>query len=268
MEYDPIKDKLYQITKRSILLRDLLFFAIGKLFLREAHVKRHLLTLSLPRNGTFLDAGCGLGQYSFWLAKRFPECQIIGADIKQHFLDSGNFHAQSKGLTNLHFKSLDLLALDEQEQYDLILAVDIMEHIEDDVDVLKRFYRALKPSGYLLIHTPGATEDSRISKIDPKHQVEEHVRVGYYPPELEEKLHLSGFKNVTLYPTYHPVTGQLLWRLWQFIPLHLANLGWLGFFLLPLWFLIAYPLGYPLWWRDLHLPLKSGRGVLAISQKV
>ncbi|MCX7835805.1 MAG: class I SAM-dependent methyltransferase [bacterium] len=267
MEYDPIKDRLYLLTKDSTILRDALFFVIGKLFLREAHVKRHLLSLSLPKTSNFLDAGCGLGQYSFWLAKKFPKSHIVGADVKQHFLDSGNFHARKKGLQNLKFVPKDLLTLEEKQLYDCILAVDIMEHIEDDVDVFKRFYNALKKGGYLVVHTPGAKEDSRITTVNPKYQVEEHVRAGYYPPELEEKLFTAGFQKVQLFPTYHPITGQWLWRLWQYVPLHIANLGWFGFFLLPFWFLLAYPLGIPLWLRDLYVPLKEGRGILAIAKK-
>lgn len=267
MEYDPIKDKLFYATKGNVLLREILFFVIGKLFLREAHVKRRIKQLSLPNNGQILDAGCGLGQYSLWLAKNFSKFSIIAGDVKQHFIDEGNHHSKIKGYQHLTFQYLDLLSLEEQNRYDLIVAVDIMEHIEDDVDVMKRFYDALRPNGFALIHSPGASEDSRITQFDPKYQVDEHVRPGYFPLELEEKLQMAGFQDVKLYPTYHPISGQLLWRLWQFIPLKLTSLGVLGYALIPLWFLVAYPLGYPLWWRDLHLPLTKGRGVLAIAQK-
>jgi len=47
----------------------------------------------------------------------------------------------------------------------------------------------------------------------------------------------------------------------------LAQLSYLGLAVIPFWFIVAYPLGYPLWWRDLHLPLSIGRGVLPVARK-
>lgn len=267
MEYDPIKDKLFQFTKRSITLREMLFFAVGHVFLREQHVKRRIKQLKLPKAPAILDAGCGLGQYSLWMAKHYPAANIFAADVKQHFLDAGNDHAKARGYKNLQFGELDLLQLSETNKYDLIVSVDVMEHIEDDVDLMRRYFRALKPGGFLIIHTPGSEEDSRTTTIDPKYQVDEHVRPGYCPQEMDEKLREAGFPNVTLYPTYHKITGKLLWYLWQGIPLQLTRLSLLGYALIPLYFVVAYPLGYPLWWRDLHLPLKEGSGLIAIGNK-
>jgi len=267
MEYDPIKDKLFGLTKKSVFLRDLLFFAVGHVFLREAHVKRRIGLAKLPDNANILDAGCGLGQYSLWMAKKFPHAKIFACDVKQHFLDSGNEHAKAKGYSNLTFGQLDLLGLDEDSKYDCIVNVDVLEHIEDDVDLMRRFYRALKPGGVLIAHSPGSNEDSRTTTADPKMQVEEHVRIGYLPAEIDEKLHTAGFEDVTVYPTYHPTTGVWLWWLWQGVPLYLAQLSYLGLAVIPFWFIVAYPLGYPLWWRDLHLPLSIGRGVLPVARK-
>ena len=268
MEYDPVKDRLFALTRHRVLLREALFFALARLFLREQHIKRRLRQLGLPAEAFILDAGCGLGQYSFWLAKRFPRAAIFAGDVKKHFISAGNEHAKARGLRNLRFGELDLPALDADAQYDLILAVDVMEHIEDDGDVMRRFCRALRAGGRLVVHTPAAPEDSRTSRADPKRQVEEHVRAGYYPPELVEKLRAAGFAEFALYPTYHPVTGMLLWQLWQNVPLQLTRLGWLGYALIPLWFVLAYPLGYPFWWRDLHLPLRAGRGIIAVATKL
>ena len=267
MEYDPIKDKLFALTKNSVRMRDLLFFAIGHVFLREAHVKRRIKLAGIPETASILDAGCGLGQYSLWLAKHFPHSQIFAGDVKQHFIDAGNTHAKAKGYHHLKFGELDLLKLEDQSKYDFVVSVDVLEHIEDDVDLMTRYRKALKPNGILIVHSPGADEDSRLTAFDPKHQVEEHVRVGYLPAELEEKLHTAGFDQVEIYHTYHPVTGLLLWRMWQQVPLLLSQLSYPGMALIPFWMLIAYPLGYPLWWRDLHIHIKHGKGVLAVARK-
>ncbi len=267
MEYDPIKDKLFGITKNSVFLRDALFFAIGHTFLREGHVKRRIKLAQLPDNAAILDAGCGLGQYALWMAKKLPGSTIFAGDVKKHFIDAGNHHAAAKGLKNVTFGELDLLKLEQKNKYDFVLSIDVLEHIEDDVDLMKRFNHALKPGGQLMIHSPGAEEDSRTSHHDPKSLVEEHVREGYEKNEIIEKMTEAGFAKVDVYPTYKPFTGPLIWRLWQNIPLKFTKLGLLGYALIPLWFLLAYPLGYPFWWSDLHVPKKWGYGVLVVARK-
>ena len=266
MEYDPIKDKLFRLTRNSIFMREALFTAIGHLFLREGHVKRRIAKLPIPERAMILDAGCGLGQYSLWLAKNYPNATIFAADVKQHFIDAGNEHAKAKGYSNLTFGSLDLLNLEERDRYDFILTVDVMEHIEHDVDLMTRYCRALKPGGMLLIHTPSSKNDSRLVHHD-EFLVDEHVREGYSTQEMMEKLAEAGFAKSELYPSYHPTTGKLLWWLWQNIPLQFTRLGKVGYLLIPVWLVVAYPIGYPLWWRDLHLGMKEGSGMLAIAYK-
>ena len=54
----------------------------------------------------------------------------------------------------MSFQTCDLTTLTDINCYDLILSVDVMEHIEEDVIVFQNFYRSLKENGILLISTP------------------------------------------------------------------------------------------------------------------
>ncbi|GHT01689.1 hypothetical protein AGMMS49525_03140 [Bacteroidia bacterium] len=50
-----------------------------------------------------LELGCGKGEYALGLAKRFPECNFIGVDIKGARMWSGAKEALAEGLTNVAF---------------------------------------------------------------------------------------------------------------------------------------------------------------------
>ncbi len=64
--------------------------------------------------------------------------------------DCNTFFSKT-GFKNVHFAEADLTTLSEKEAYDLILCVDVMEHIEEDEKVLRNFYNAMKPGGLLVI---------------------------------------------------------------------------------------------------------------------
>ena len=81
MHYDPIKNTIGSLVRKSPFLRKLFYFGLGMMFLREWYVKRRIkqLYLNNPPND-ILDAGSGFGQYSYFMAKRFPNAKIISVD--------------------------------------------------------------------------------------------------------------------------------------------------------------------------------------------
>ena len=67
--------------------------------------------------------------------------------------------------------------------YDLVYSVDVLEHIEDDVEALGNIHDSLKPDGWFILHVPLAERDNNFyltSKIDELiHQRACDVRDGY-----------------------------------------------------------------------------------------
>jgi hypothetical protein len=74
MHYDPIKDSIGNVVRTAPVLRRLFYFTLGMMFLRTWFVKRELKNFLSKRTGPFdlFDAGSGFGQYSYYIAKRFP----------------------------------------------------------------------------------------------------------------------------------------------------------------------------------------------------
>ena len=87
-----------------------------------------------------LDAGMGFGQYSWWMAGQFPGWNITAADIKSEQVADCNAFFSGEGLDGrVHVIEADLVTWTGTVKYDLILCVDVMEHIEEDRKVFSSF---------------------------------------------------------------------------------------------------------------------------------
>jgi SAM-dependent methyltransferase len=89
-----------------------------------------------------------------------------------------------------------------ENRFDLVVTVDNLEHIEDDVDTLKRYYKALVKGGQIFIHVPGYERRWLFFGWAVNFDVEGHYRPGYKKEELQQKLETAGFKVNEIYYTY------------------------------------------------------------------
>jgi SAM-dependent methyltransferase len=152
--------------------------------------------------GTILDAGCGNGVFSLELAKRHPEAQVIGVELEPELVARANEIARRAGLTNLRFQQGDVTKLDFDEEFDLVVSVDNLEHVEDDVTAMTGLLRALRPGGRLVNHVPGYERRWFVIGRRVNFDVPGHVRPGYRSEELVAKLRDAGFEVDEYHSTY------------------------------------------------------------------
>jgi SAM-dependent methyltransferase len=264
MKYDPVKKSLGKIFNRNPLLRILFYRLLDLLLLRSWHIRKELKILCKVgfRPGTVADAGSGFGQYVYFLSRLFPQAQISGLDIKQEQIDDCNDFFRKIGKQDrVGFRYADLTNLNTQEKYDLILCVDVMEHIEDDRSVLGNFYRSLRPGGVLLISTPSDKGGSDVHDEEDESFIEEHVRDGYGISEIEEKLRDAGFGTIhTRYSYGRP--GKISWKISMKIPILMVNTSKLLLVLLPFYYLLTYPVCYLLNRADVMRSHSTGTGLI------
>jgi len=163
---------------------------------------RRILPLITSGYKNIMDAGCGQGVFTFELAKKFPDIKITGIDIDKNALEINKDIAQINELTNCNFEYQDITKMEVKDRFDLIITVDNLEHIEDDVDALKRFYRALVPGGEIIIHVPGYYRRWLFFGWSVNFDVEGHYRPGYTIEEIEKKVKDADFQIITSYYTY------------------------------------------------------------------
>lgn len=268
MKYDPIKSSLGNVVRDSTLLRRLFYTALGLLFLREWHVKRAIRQLLGSRTGAtdVYDAGSGFGQYSYYVARRFPEARILAVDVKDEQVEDCRRFFAARGIANCVFAVEDLTRIAHESRFDLVLSVDVMEHIADDVTVFRNFHRALRPGGRLFINTPSDLGGSDAHGPDDTSFIEEHARNGYNADEMRAKLTAAGFRVEYIRYTYGPF-GSAAWRLGIKIPMLLLNVSKAFFVFLPFYYLIVLPFVLPLMALDLTMENPRGTGLNVLAMK-
>lgn len=166
---------------------------------------RHVLPVTDGDHSAILDAGSGSGVFSFELAKRNPRAQVLGVELNPQLVARANEIAQRAGLTNCRFEAGDVTRLDFEGEFDLVVSVDNLEHVEDDLAAMKKLRRALRPGGTLVVHVPAYERRWLLFGRRVNFDVPGHVRPGYRAHELAEKLLEAGFEIDRQVYTYGPV---------------------------------------------------------------
>ena len=133
-----------------------------------------------------MEIGCSSGFLMKDMIKSFPDATIIGADVVKAPLFK--LAEQMPGLPLLRF---DLLRCPLPDQaVDVLVMLNVLEHIEDDVEALKKAFNLLKIDGYLVIEVPAgrALYDNYDAELM-------HFR-RYTSQELAAKLNDAGFEVV------------------------------------------------------------------------
>jgi len=269
MQYEPIKRSVGKFFTGHPVMRKILYSLLDLLLLRTWHVKKALRKIEarFPGDATVLDAGSGFGQYTWRMSRMNPRWKIKAIDINsEHVRDCTGFFEKSGLYGRVSFETGDLTALADINTYNIILSVDVMEHIEDDVKVFRNFYNSLHENGILLISTPSDRGGSDVHSEEEKSFIDEHVRDGYSIRDITQKLTLAGFRNIEASYTYGK-PGNISWRLSMKYPVRMLNTSFLFFILLPFYYLIIFPVSVILNFFDLYITHKTGTGLLVTARK-
>ncbi len=270
MEYDPIKDRLGKFFNAAPFLRKIFYNILDLILLRTWHVHKELREWMKrhPQGADVLDAGSGFGQYSYYIATKNKNYKILGVDVKADYIADCNQFFQRVGLNNAVFRVDDLVTYRNPESYDLIVSVDVMEHILEDVEVFKNFYASLRPGGTLIINTPSDQGGSDVDANNGESFIGEHVRDGYNIGDITAKLSSVGFAPSNILARYtYGKPGSLSWKLSMKYPMLMLNTSFAFVILLPFWYLITYPISYVLNSMDVAGHHEKGTGLIVRARK-
>jgi SAM-dependent methyltransferase len=203
------------------------------------------------RPASILDAGCGKGQLAFQLHRRWPVAQVLGVDFESDLV------VRCRNLASWldvgHAVRFERRALpdDLKRSFELVVCVDVLEHIEDDEGFVRCLCESTMPGGTLVLHTPATPQKRYLSEYEEQH---DHVRDGYLLDDLRALILRSGYDQVDLRYTFGAF-GALAWEIFA-----LARRGnWLAKAFLP----VAYPFA----WLDGVQRPRLGNGLLAVAHK-
>lgn len=269
MKYEAIKKTIDKVISKSIWLTKLFFSLIDFHLLRTWHIHRELhnfFKTCHKDNIHVLDAGCGFSQYSYFVLKNYYNTRLIAIDSDEDHIIRARHFFEKTGYHEAEFILGDITKYVNPDHFDLIMAVDVMEHITEDEVALRNFFISLKAGGMLIISTPS---DKGGSDVDSDHKesfIEEHVRNGYSIKEIRDKLLASGFERIDAKYTYGG-PGKISWRLSMKYPIILWNISKAFLIILPVYFIIVYPVCIILNFFDITFRHSSGTGLLVTAFK-
>lgn len=114
------------------------------------YVLRQIPKFLQPSPNVILEIGCSSGFLLKKIRKDFPSEIIMGADVVRKSLY--NLHTQMQDVPLLRFNLLDCPLYDNS--VDMIIMLNVLEHIKDDFTALQQVNRILKPSGVVIIEVP------------------------------------------------------------------------------------------------------------------
>ena len=190
---------------------------------REEYRMMRRILATLPAGSRVLDAGCGLGEWTVFLAqqgfdavgldisaevietlhRRFPRSQFVQGDIRRTGFDAGSFAA--------------------------CLSWGTFEHFENGLgDCLDEARRVLRPGGWLFMSVPFQNwrhllrDGRKLETWDPEfnprsgyRQAQRFYQWRFTRPELRRELELHGFRADRIVPI-HKLAGVGRWLQWDF----------------------------------------------------
>jgi SAM-dependent methyltransferase len=118
--------------------------------LLNEHMARYAFAARLARGKRALDAGCGAGYGSAELAK--SAASVVGLDVAP---EAVAFARANYASPNLRFEQASCAALPHPAgAFDLVVAFEVIEHIENWREFLQEVRRVLAPTGQFIVSTP------------------------------------------------------------------------------------------------------------------
>lgn len=119
----------------------------------EIEVEGVIRLCELERGQSVLDIPCGYGRHAIALAR--AGFHVTGSDINREMLAPAL--ELSSGLANIGFVRENMQDISYQNEFDAVInlffSFGFFETDEENNDVVRRFYEALKPGGRFLMHT-------------------------------------------------------------------------------------------------------------------
>lgn len=223
--------------------------------IRSLYFRKFLQNILNFRPKYVLDAGSGIGDYAIYLAKRYPGAKVRGEEVDKRKISMSVKIAGELGITNASFGYHDISQKSESTvNYDLIVSIDVLEHIGDYQKVLSNFSRTLEKGGYLYLHIP-ANKQKRLLKRFETWTHKDHIRTGFDKKSFEEMLNKSGFRIIRSEYSFG-FFGSMAWEINHlFLAKSLIISG------------LIYPLLYPLCILDTMINNKEGLCIAILARR-
>jgi 2-polyprenyl-3-methyl-5-hydroxy-6-metoxy-1,4-benzoquinol methylase len=113
-------------------------------------VRKDIAPLLPSTAHSILDIGCAEGLTTEWAAQQVNASRLVGMDISERVLEEARSH-------NIETRQVDLNVSSFPKDlgtFDLVLALDVLEHLVDPWSAVQAIHECLNPGGRLIISLP------------------------------------------------------------------------------------------------------------------
>ena len=149
-----------------------------------------------------LDIGCGGGLISEPMARL--GANVTGIDASEKNIKIAQIHSEENNL-KINYINSSPERLKEKEEFDIILNLEIIEHVEDVELYINSCSKLLKKGGLMFTATLNRTVVSYIKAIVGAEYILRWLPIGTHdwnkfirPEELEKKLSIANFKTIEI----------------------------------------------------------------------
>ncbi len=108
-----------------------------------------MLGLYFPHSRKLLELGCGTGYVLSGIAKAFPHMSLAGSEL---FAEGLPFAAHRVPAASMF--QMDARKIPFENEFDVVGAFDVLEHIEEDERVLSQMHQAVATGGGIMLTVP------------------------------------------------------------------------------------------------------------------
>ena len=145
--------------------------------------------------GNILEIGSGVGNFSKILLENFPDNQLILSDFDKYFLSMLSKKYSKNDKIIIEYLDLNNIEIFKNNNYkiDTCIAINILEHIDNDIKALENIYNILEPDGKLILLIPAHKFLYNIIDKDIGHYRR------YTKKEIIKKISLTSFNILNIY---------------------------------------------------------------------
>lgn len=172
-------------------------------------IEKFMQILEPFENMVFVDIGVGTGYFAIPIAKKFPECTVIGADIQPKMLEIVEEKVEKENLKNLKtVLSEENKVPIEDRVADRVLVANVFHELHHPQEFLKEVKRILKDGGKLIIIDWKPIETEEGPPLEERLNPEDVVK------ELEEAEFQDIKVDTETYP-YHFIITATKWGFYE-----------------------------------------------------
>ena len=149
------------------------------------HVRREIQPLLPKKVDRILDVGAGVGATLGWLKTIYPNAETTGVELNPVLWTELKRNVDVAIIGNIEECTGNL------RTYDLILLLDVLEHLVDSIGALRKLSKLLEPQGHIIVSLPNIAHLSVAGPLLLKR------RFAYRDAGILDRTHLRFFVEET-----------------------------------------------------------------------